>query len=101
MNLTTIAKEMSAKYKEDELKWLLVLKRLEFNGYDIIKTFTPKEQKTSFVCSNCGKELKPDNYGLISEFEGKLICPNCQLKILFNRKPLSSNDIKGDIKHET
>ena len=32
-----LAKEMAAKYQEDELKWVLILKRLEKQGYGIYK----------------------------------------------------------------
>lgn len=35
IKIELIAKEMARKYKEDELKWILVLKRLEKQGYSI------------------------------------------------------------------
>ena len=37
MNLVTVAKQMAHKYNEEELKWVLVLKRLERNGYTLIR----------------------------------------------------------------
>ena len=37
MEIEKIAKEMANSYKESELKWILVLKRLEKKGYKVEK----------------------------------------------------------------
>lgn len=37
MEIEKIAKEMANSYKESELKWILVLKRLEKKGYNVEK----------------------------------------------------------------
>ena len=37
MEIEKIAKEMANSYKENELKWILVLKRLEKKGYKVEK----------------------------------------------------------------
>ena len=79
MDIQMIAKQMSEKYEEDRFKWTLMLKRLEFNGYEVIKKEEPK-----IVCQKCGREIIPSN-GKITEHQGKPICYHCSFNLLFEK----------------
>lgn len=54
MDIEKIAKEMAEYYKDDELKWILDLKRLEKKGYKIEKK-KAYEIHLPYHCSKCKK----------------------------------------------
>ena len=85
-----IAKKMSQKYKDNEAKWLLDLKRLEANGYQISKVKYPfKEEPTLHTCEKCGNKILPDYNGQILQYHGKYFCHHCALSlILEDNKPM-------------
>ncbi len=80
MEIKDLAKNMAERYKEDERKWLLMLKRLEYQGYSIIPT-NNVNKKERFFCSNCGRELTEP----ILENDRKPYCHHCIFKKVIER----------------
>lgn len=73
MELKEIAKIMANKYKEDETKWVIILKKLEATGFQI-----KESEQTYYYCSRCGRQIKLNKDNLI---KGKLYCTHCFLSI--------------------
>ena len=64
-----IAEQMATKYKDSKCKWLLILKRLETEGYKIVKIhFSSK-------CSRCQKIYSLNQ--LLTDSDGKQYCYYC------------------------
>lgn len=74
MDIEKIAKEMADYYKEDELKWVLDLKRLEKRGYKVErqKAF---EILLPYHCSRCKKLI----LGQIVKEDDIFYCLPCYL----------------------
>ena len=73
MELKEIAKTMADKYKEEETKWVLILKKLEATGFQVKAPENPYH-----YCSRCGRPVK---YNLDNIIKGNLYCNHCFLSI--------------------
>lgn len=66
VDIAALAKEMATKYHEDELGWCIGLKRLERQGYEIIKKETFYDEiklNESFVIQS--KKLAEDSLNIL------------------------------------
>ena len=103
MNIEAIAQQMAQKYKEDELRWILVLKRLELNGYEIISK--GRDSMKAKICDRCNSFYniggEEDKYRItrVSQTESRYsksvdLCPLCQreLQQWFEKFKTKEND---------
>lgn len=88
MQIYDIAKEMANKYEEKDLKWFLVLKRLECQGYMVIKKedaiVTRDSSDEKHICTCCKKEIVPYHDGIL-EYHGEPYCHHCAFKLMLER----------------
>ena len=88
MRIELVAKEMSQKYNESELKWVLVLKRLEQQGYDLThKSLVIDSPVQDKRCPRCLRKIDSNDNQEKHLINGVEYCSYCTLSILMKRKP--------------
>lgn len=103
IDITSIAKEMAKKYEEEELKWILILKRLEKQGYGIykipqellleadlkeLKKFN-KQKKIDIKYSSLIEKKQEYNKPILVKTKENSICASCGKKIKSNKEGMN------------